>query len=213
MKQNFTIIVEGIADQHFIDCYLQYLSRQDARIVYTKDVISHILPMDGWEKLKADDGQSQRNAMLDCTARGGTNLIIFDADNDAANRRKELQDILNNFGLKAEIFLFPNDRDRGALEDLLEGLINPANQCIFDCWGRYEKDLQKQYIEWKNPHQPTIPAKKTKIYGYLEALLGESNSQKKLIKEANRKYLNTDHWRLDNPAITELSNFLLTHLE
>ena len=47
MKQNFTIIVEGIADQHFIDCYLQYLSQQDARIVYTEDVISHILPMDG----------------------------------------------------------------------------------------------------------------------------------------------------------------------
>ena len=46
----------------------------------------------------------------------------------------------------------------------------------------------------------------------LEALLGESNSQKKLIKESNRKYLNTDHWRLGNPAITELSNFLLTHL-
>ena len=175
-------------------------------------MLNGILPMDGWENLKSDDGQSQRNAMLDCTARGGVNLIIFDADNDADNRRKEIQVILDNFGLSAEIFLFPNDKDKGALEDLLEGLINPANQCIFDCWGRYEKDLQEQYIEWKNPHQPTIPAKKTKIYGYLEALLGESNSQKKLIKESHRKYLDTNHWKLDNPAITELSNFLLTHL-
>lgn len=212
MKHNYTIIVEGIADQHFIDCYLQYLSRQNARIVYTNDVINHILPMDGWENLNADDGQSQRNAMRDCTARGGVNLIIFDADNDAANRRNEIQDILNKHHLQAELFLFPNDRDKGALEDLLEGLINPANQCIFDCWERYERDLQKQYIDWKNPHQPTIPAKKTKIYGYLEALLGESNSQKKLIKESNRKYLNTNHWKLDNPAIAELNNFLLTHL-
>ena len=178
MKQNYMIIVEGIADQHFIDSYLHYLSQQDARIVYNKDVIRHILPMDGWENLKSDDGQSQRNAMLDCTARGGVNLIIFDADNDADNRRKEIQVILDNFGLSAEIFLFPNDKDKGALED----------------------------------HQPTIPAKKTKIYGYLEALLGESNSQKKLIKESHRKYLDTNHWKLDNPAITELSNFLLTHL-
>ena len=127
MKQNYTIIVEGIADKHFIDCYLQYLSKQDPRIVYTKDVILHILEMDGWEKIKSDDGQSQRNAMLDCTARGGVNLIIFDADNDAADRRKELLNILDNYGLKAEIFLFPNDRDTGALEDLSEGLINPAN--------------------------------------------------------------------------------------
>ncbi len=212
MKQNYTIIVEGIADKRFIDCYLQYLSQQDARIVYTKDVINHILPVDGWEKLKADDGQSQRNAMLDCTARGGINLIVFDADNDVVNRRNEIQEILDNYKLNAEIFLFPNDKDRGALEDLLEGLINPANQCIFDCWERYENDLQHQYIAWKVPHQPTIPAKKTKIYGYLEALLGESNSQKKLIKESERKYLNTNHWRLNNPAITELSNFLLNHL-
>jgi len=72
--------------------------------------------------------------------------------------------------------------------------------------------LQKQYIDWKNPHQPTIPAKKTKIYGYLEALLGESHSQKELIKERKREYLNTNHWRLDNPTITEFSHFLLTHL-
>lgn len=212
MKQNYTIIVEGIADKHFIDCYLQYLSKQDPRIVYTKDMIDHILKVDGWENLKSNDGQSQRNAMLDCTARGGVNLIIFDADNDAANRRNELHNILDEYGLQAEIFLLPNDRDKGALEDLLEGLINPANQCILDCWGRYEKDLQKQYIDWKNPHQPTIPAKKTKIYGYLEALLGESHSEKELIKERKREYLNTDHWRLDNPAITELSHFLLTHL-
>lgn len=40
-------------------------------------------------------------------------------------------------------------------------------------------------------------AKSIKIYGYLEALLGESKSQKELIKEANRNYENPQHWNLD----------------
>ena len=49
-----------------------------------------------------------------------------------------------------------------------------------------------------------------KIYGYLEALLGETKSQKELIKEANRNYENPQHWNLDAEYLKPLRKFLET---
>ena len=47
-----------------------------------------------------------------------------------------------------------------------------------------------------------------KIYGYLEALLGETKSQKELIKEANRNYENPQHWNLDAEYLEPLKAFI-----
>lgn len=58
----------------------------------------------------------------------------------------------------------------------------------------------------------TIPAKKTKIYAYLETLLGKSKTQKKLIKDANRNYENTQHWNLDAEYLESLKDFLMKYL-
>ena len=51
-----------------------------------------------------------------------------------------------------------------------------------------------------------------KIYGYLEALLGETNSQKELIKEANRNYENTQHWNLDAKYLEPLKTFIQNNI-
>ena len=67
-------------------------------------------------------------------------------------------------------------------------------------------------IPGRTPPPLTTPAKKTKIYGYLEALLGESKSQKELIKEANRNYDNTQHWNLDAEYLEPLKEFLNNNL-
>lgn len=55
-------------------------------------------------------------------------------------------------------------------------------------------------------------SKNTKIYGYLEALLGETKSQKELIKEANRNYENSQHWNLDSEYLEPLMRFLKDNL-
>ena len=55
-------------------------------------------------------------------------------------------------------------------------------------------------------------AKNIKIYGYFEALLGESKSQKELIKEANRNYENPQHWNLDSEYLEPLRSFLVDNL-
>jgi hypothetical protein len=206
--KRFLIIVEGDADKKFFLDYYHHLFGEEApenSIIHT----GKNNDTGGLGKLKSEE---TLQALRQNTDQGGVNLVIFDADENPAERRAELLAIKEAYGVEFELFLLPNDKDAGALEDLLENIINPDNQPVMNCWQTYEGELAKVRIPTKTPPTLTIPAKKTKIYGYLEALLGESNSQKKLIKESNRKYLNTDHWRLGNPAITELSNFLLTHL-
>ena len=105
--------------------------------------------------------------------------------------------------------MLPNNKDAGALEDLLENIINPNNQPIFDCWEDYEKALVELDIPDRTPPPLTTPAKKTKIYGYLEALLGSTKDEKELIKERNRKYENVQHWNLDAEYLEPLKEFLV----
>ena len=102
--------------------------------------------------------------------------------------------------------------ETGALEDLLENIINPNNRPILDCWEDYEKELVKLDIPDRTPPPLTTPAKKTKIYGYLEALLGESKSQKELIKEASRDYENAQHWNLDAGYLEPLKGFVVNNI-
>ena len=51
-----------------------------------------------------------------------------------------------------------------------------------------------------------------KIYAYLEVLLGETKSQKELIKEANRNYENPQHWNLDAEYLEPLKAFLVNNI-
>ena len=113
--------------------------------------------------------------------------------------------------LDFELFLLPNNQDAGALEDLLENIINPNNRPILDCWEDYEKELIKLDITGRTPPPLTTPAKKTKIYGYLEALLFKG--QKEQIKEKKRDYENTQHWNLDAEYLEPLKEFLQFNME
>jgi hypothetical protein len=58
----------------------------------------------------------------------------------------------------------------------------------------------------------TIPARKSKIYVYLEALLGKTRDEKEKAKDPKRDYKNTDHWNLDADALQPLQEFLKRHL-
>lgn len=115
-------------------------------------------------------------------------------------------------GVDFELFLLPNNTDPGALENLLENIIVPNNQPLTDCWSSYEGELGKVGIPTKEPPTLTIPAKKTKIYAYLETLLGKSKSQKELIKEQERKYENSAHWNLYSEYLVPLKEFISLHL-
>ena len=205
----FLIIVEGEADKRFFENYYHHLFHEKApagSIMHPgKDSDTG-----GYMKLRKEDAI---NALRQNTDAGGKNLVIFDADDDCEARRNELLSIQDEFGVEFELFLLPNNKDAGELEDMLEQIINPNNQPVMDCWATYESELGKVRIPTKTPPTLTIPAKKTKIYAYLETLLGKTRSQKKLIKDANRNYENTEHWNLDAEYLEPLKEFLVDNIE
>ena len=202
MKKEFNIFVEGIADARFFKQYIHYVFGEvvaDERVVVLK----------GWDNLKTEASALRMRSM---TANGGVNLVVVDADKNFQARKEEIAKWQQANEVEFELFLLPNNQDTGALEDMLENIINPNNRPIFDCWENYEKELVTLNIPGRTPPPLTTPAKKTKIYGYLEALLGEPKSQKDLIKEANRNYENTQHWNLDAEYLEPLKEFLVNKI-
>lgn len=202
MKDIFTIFVEGIADEVFFRQYLHHL--YGIIVPYNR-----IQRLDGWTNLKGSTWQQRMRTNM---ANGGANIVIIDADDDIDARRSDILAWKTGNDLDFELFLLPNDQDAGALEDLLENIINPNNRPILDCWEDYEKKLIKLDIPSRTPPPLTTPAKKTKIYGYLEALLGTSKREKELIKEKERDYENTQHWNLDAEYLKPLKEFLENYL-
>ena len=202
MKDVFTIFVEGIADVVFIKQYVRHIFG----VTIPDDRIEKL---DGWTNLK---GWTWQQRMRTNTANEGTNIVIIDADDNIDARRSDVLAWKQQHELEFELFLLPNDKDAGALEDLLENIIDPANQPVMDCWQTYEGELEKVRIPKKTPPTLTIPAKKTKIYAYLETLLGKSKSQKELIKDANRNFENTQHWNLDAEYLEPLKEFIMFFL-
>ena len=198
MKDRFLIVVEGIADETFIRQYLYHLFGQ-------KVPENFILRTEGKDNLKSSVAINRMRSMTD---QGGINLVIFDADDDCEARRASILEWKEQNGLEFELFLLPNNQDKGELEDLLENIINPNNRPILDCWEKYEKELVTIHIEGRTPPPLTTPAKKTKIYGYLEALLGTSENDKKKIKEREREYHNSLHWNLNAEYLLPLKEFL-----
>lgn len=211
MMKRFRIFVEGDADKKFIGDYYHHLFQEEApqySINHTGDLRGD--KAGGYKKLSDEINIREMCINED---QDGVNLVIFDADKDVEARRKELEAIKEQYNVNFELFLLPSNKDKGALEDLLENIINPQNRPIMDCWENYEKELVQLDIPGRTPPPLTTPAKKTKIYGYLEALLFDSKSQKEQIKEVNRNYENTQHWNLDAEYLEPLKEFLKCNIE
>ena len=172
--KKFQIIVEGDAEIKFFKDYYHHLFHEKA----PKGSITLPIKEDktgGYKKLFHEEAI---NPLKENTAYGVKNLVIFDADKDIEARRKELLTIQEQYGVEFELSLLPNNQDAGALEDLLENIINPENQPVMDCWLTYEDELKEVRIPTKTPPTLTIPAKKTKIYAYLETLLGKQERKR-----------------------------------
>ena len=206
MKDLYRIFVEGDADKRFIAQLLES--------IFNENIPSgNIIPTHGYTNLIAvDKERTFINEMQRTTADEGINLVVFDADSNCETRRRELSDWERRSKVNFELFLFPNNSNSGELEDLLRQIINPVNQPVMECWDKYEDSLKAINLPWKDGIPLTIPAKKTRIYAYLEALLGSSRSEKEKIKEAKRDYLNKNHWDLNAQALHNLIDFLESNL-
>ncbi len=182
------IFVEGIADVKFITDYLKFLNLSNI----------YVSKIGGVGEIINTKKDFQVNL-----ERGLKNILIVDADLDFNNRKNEIENLGVILDYEIDLFIFPNNSENGDLETLLENIINQNNNSIFECWNSYEDCLNY------NDNKYTTPARKTKIYAYLEALLGETNKEKDQIKEKERNYLNKDHWDLDSEYLEPLKTFLL----
>jgi hypothetical protein len=202
------IFVEGDADVKFLRDYISYIVQN---FEITKEAIEKT---GGWTNINSQEaeGESIRNRMKQNTDNGGINLVIFDADKDFKNRKYEIENWKNKYNLEFELFLFPDNQSVGALEELLERIITDYNKPIFDCWDKFENCIQESASKIIGK-KLTIPAKKTKIYAYLEVLLGETRKEKENIKDPKRDYKNKEHWNLDSESLVPLKKFLLKYLK
>jgi hypothetical protein len=207
MANTIRIFVEGIADVKFLTDYIGHIA---PGFIIAKEVI---IDTGGWTNIDSqkEKGESIQNQMRQNVDNGGVNLVIFDADNDFKNRKQEIESWKSKYNLAFELFLLPNNQDIGALEDLLEKIIIDNNQPIFDCWNGFENCIQNNASKTMGKTL-TIPAKKTKIYAYLEVLLGVTKREKEKIKERERNYKNNDHWNFDSEFLIPLKEFLLKYI-
>jgi hypothetical protein len=157
----------------------------------------------GWEKLGLlDSGLKER---ID---QGNKILIIFDADTQKNNggfakRITEIEEILKEISISADIFLFPNNSDDGDFECLLEKAINSEHIVLLKCFEKYENCL-KQYKEEEIEKYQT-PNQKSKMYAYINSF--------KTSRKANEQKKNQDNWQFDNPDFWDLNNEYLNHLK
>lgn len=204
---NVQIFVEGVADQKFLqDIITEWYGT--TLTIGSKNKPGDIVQLEGKNAFDSPDLMKTLTPVFQqLSAQGIAALVIFDADNFLENQPQLLT---HSQTYNFRFFLLPDNNGDGDLETLLQSIIHPTNQIIFDCWQTYENCLQGQPTPMTGSGQFTLPARKTKIYAYLEALVGESGSEKEKIKERHRNYREKRHWNLDptHPPLKPLKEFL-----
>lgn len=199
------IFCEGHSDQRFLRdfFFLNYdINITDAELKKNEKIYR----LDGWSNLKI-----QKEKIVEDFSEY-TSLIFLDADSEKVIDKagfdgtiKLVKDLMSEWNWKKYgIFVFPNHKDNGTIEDLLENIINKNHLQIFECWNEFEKCLSKN-------KSLKIPAKKSKIYSYLECLNEEENCS-----DRNRNFQNKNLWEtgnLENPYIAKLKEFLDQYLK
>lgn len=193
------IFTEG-KDSDFIDKYLISLFGDNAGRW-------EFVPANGYSTLHLLDQKFKEN-----TDRGGTNVIIFDADSPENNggfgsRKKYIEDKLKELSIESEVFLFPNNHDDGDLEFLLEQIINKEHRCLLECFEWYEKCVGGHCDKNGNPIYVT-PNRKAKIYAYIESFK-KSKSEREKFKNGKEFFFdNPKYWDLKSGYLNPLKDFM-----
>lgn len=172
------IIVEGDSDKKFLESYLKYLNiRNYTKIVAIggKDnIVNH-------KEFKKEDF-----------------IIIFDADDDYNESKINIENQLEKLDIQNDkIFLFPNNKETGNLETLIEKIA--IHKEVLQCYENYESCID-YLINNKIPdlkHQ----TKKSKVFAYMSGFGFKNN-----IKAEDFDL--TPYVDFDNIYLNDLKNFL-----
>ena len=206
--ENIRIFCEGVSDQRFLRdfIFLNYdIEISDKQL--KKNEIIHNLG--GWTNLK-----NLKNKITEELFEF-TSLIFLDADDEKTAEKagkekteKFIDDLMLEWNWQNyDKYIFPNNiEEKGEVEDFFEKIINKENSDIFDCCNSFEKcllDKNKGYM---------IPAKKSKVYLYHEALIENKDN----CKDSGRDFKDSKLWDLDcenNLYLKNLKEFLDKYLK
>lgn len=150
---------------------------------------------------------------LENTLMRGKNILLFDADTIAnkggyAIRSSDLLSQKQVLGIEFELFLWPNNHDDGDFESLLLQMINPAHQCLLDCFNGFEKCISGNDPEGKIYQTPD---RKSAIYTYINTFI-KSKSEETNIKNGFWLFNDPRYWDLNaeagKPLLELLKNYL-----
>lgn len=185
---------------HFIQQYIKHLCNT------LSDESIDIIDVGGKDKLAFFDNQ-----MRDFAMNGEKNLVIFDCDSIATGgglkkRQDDFEALKNSANIDFDYFLFPNNQDEGAFEDLLLQIINPKHQGIMDCFSRYEQCVGGQN-EAMGGNCYEMPNIKAKIYTYITAFK-RSKRDADIVKSGDWNFYNDEYWDLNHSYLLPLKSFL-----
>ena len=180
--------------------------RHMATLVYAGDSKEiEIVGTGGYTNLDQFAVQMQRN-----TDNGIKNLVIFDADfpkeGGFEKRKAELLSVKAEKGVDFELFLFPNNKDDGTFEHLLEHLATEEHKGLLECFEGYES-----CIRGRNNPKYISPDQKAKMYAYVSTQTDPKDI--KMFKKGDWRFNQTDLWNLDVDYLTSLKDFLSSHLK
>ena len=168
-----TIFVEGSSDKDFLELYIKHL-KNNGRI------------------------RSESNYKIELVG-GKDQLFKYKDNKDKIDKTNDRYAVI--FDSEDNIFLFPNNKDTGNLEILLEKIAKYKD--VLNCFDSYENCING--LKKNNPNINT-PAKKSKVYAYMH-IFGFKNSIKKTEKFDLTPYVN-----FDDPYLDPLRDFLIKFL-
>ena len=139
-------------------------------------------------------------------------LLLQDADNpkkDAAlggiaKRNEFLEKIKIDFKIKFDVFLLPNNKDDGDLEDILLQITHKEKyDAFYKNYKGYSSEVERFSAKI---HAEELLQKKYLIFNYCQVYTGMKESNEK-----NRNYL-SEYWDLNHQSLLPLKKFLTTTL-
>lgn len=144
-------------------------------------------------------------------------IVLADADTTAkgygyAKRQKEINDGMAAHALSFPYFLYPNNRDDGDVEVLMENAARRnLHSTFFDCFEDYEKCVSGMKNESGEPRY-NVPNLKGKLHTYMAA----QKLPRKLCKRfgsGDWLFDNKDYWNLEADALQPLKKFFAMYLK
>lgn len=138
---------------------------------------------------------------------GGTNLVIFDADEERNNggfvkRQAEIKNLIPTT-IKFKLFLWPDNKTDGDFELLLSKIVNPEHQCLLDSYEHFEDEVRRYD---PNDEKYDIPGRKGEMYTYI-SLHKKSGTQNKKFKKGYWLFDDIKYWNLSSNELKPLLDF------